>query len=115
MKFSAGLTLLLAGALIAGCASHQKKVVVVAPVAPKAIITPDNSMTATVAMYNALGRYVVLNFPAENMPTNDQVFFIYHGGLKSGEVKITGPSRNNSTVADLVNGEAQAGDDVRDQ
>jgi len=32
-----------------------------------------------------------------------------------GEVKVTGPQRDNDTVADLVTGTAQAGDEVRDQ
>jgi hypothetical protein len=35
--------------------------------------------------------------------------------LKAGEVKISGPQRDNNIVADLVNGDAQVGDEVRDQ
>ncbi len=35
--------------------------------------------------------------------------------MKVGEVKITGPQQDNNIVADLVTGEAQVGDDVRDQ
>jgi len=106
------LTLSLAGTLLTGCAWHHKTA---APAAAQAIVTPDDSMTATVAMYDATGRFVVLNFPADRMPKNDEVFFIYRAGLKVGEVKITGPQRDNSTVADLVSGEAQTGDEVRDQ
>ena len=111
MKRLVVLTLSLTAALFAGCAGHKT----VAPVAPQSIVTPDDSMTATVAMYDAVGRFVVLNFPADKMPKNDQVLFIYRAGLKVGEVKVTGPQRDNSTVADLVSGEAKTGDEVRDQ
>jgi hypothetical protein len=78
-------------------------------------VTPDESLTATVAMYDATGRFVVLNFPADNLPKNDQVLFLYRAGLKVGEIKVTGPQRDNTTVADLLSGEAKTGDEVRDQ
>jgi hypothetical protein len=35
--------------------------------------------------------------------------------MKIGQVKITGPQRDNDTVADLIEGDAQQGDDVREQ
>jgi hypothetical protein len=79
------------------------------------IVTPDNSLTAKVASYNATGRFVVLSFPVGHMPGMDQTLFLYRNGLKVGEVKITGPQRDNDTVADLVTGTAQVGDEVRDQ
>ena len=113
MKRLAGLTLLLTGMLLAGCASPPKTASAVVP--PKRIVTPDTSLTATVAMYDAVGRFVVLNFPVDNLPKNDQVLFLYRAGLKVGEVKVTGPQRDNSTVADLTSGEAKIGDEVRDQ
>ena len=113
MKCLACLTLALAGILLAGCGSHPKTAAVVA--APPAIVTPDDALTARVAMYDATGRFVVLSFPADQMPKIDQEFFIYRAGLKVGQVKITGPVRDNSIVADLVSGEAQTGDEVRDQ
>lgn len=79
------------------------------------IVTPDNSLTARVASYNATGRFVVLSFPVGHMPSMDQTLFLYRNGLKVGEVKITGPQRDNDSVADLVTGTAQVGDEVRDQ
>lgn len=90
-----------------------------APAAPNTplnpIVTPDNSLTARVASYNATGRFVVLSFPVGHMPSMDQTLFLYRNGLKVGEVKITGPQRDNDSVADLVTGTAQVGDEVRDQ
>lgn len=41
--------------------------------------------------------------------------FVYRDGLKVGEVKITGPTRDNNTVGDLVSGVANKGDEVRDR
>ena len=112
MNSLAGLTLGLGMVLLGGCASSHKT----ASATPTpAIVTADDSQRATVAMYNPIGRFVVLSFPAGNLPKHDQVFFIYHGGLKAGEIKITGPERDYSTVADLISGEAHPGDEVRDQ
>lgn len=79
------------------------------------IVTPDNSLTARVASYNAAGRFVVLSFPVGRMPNMDQTLFLYRNGLKAGVVKITGPQHDNDIVADLVTGTAQTGDEVRDQ
>jgi hypothetical protein len=117
MKHLLGLTLALVVALVTGCAAHKKSMAL-APVRTqpaKPIITPDNSLAATVLMYNPEGRFVVLNFPSGILPKRDQVMFIYHGGLRAGEAKITGPERDNNVVADLTRGTAQPGDEVRDQ
>ena len=83
--------------------------------APQAIVTPDNSITAKVVSYNTTGRFVVLGFPVSRMPRLEQTLFLYRNGMKVGEVKVTGPQRDNNIVADLVNGEAQVGDEVREQ
>jgi hypothetical protein len=79
------------------------------------IVTPDNSLAGKVLAYNSPGHFVVLDFPAGPMPKVDQTLFLYRAGLKVAEVKITGPQRDNNTVADVVSGDAQAGDEVRDQ
>ena len=83
--------------------------------APQPMVTPDNSLTAKVIRYNSVGRFVVLSFPVGQMPQNGQTFFLYRSGMKIGQVKITGPQRDNDTVADLIEGDAQQGDDVREQ
>jgi hypothetical protein len=85
-----------------------------ATIAP-AIVTPDNSLTANVISYNPAGRFVVLGFPVGRMPRLEQGLFLYRNGLKVAEVKVTGPQRDNNIVADLITGEAQVGDEVRDQ
>jgi sulfur relay (sulfurtransferase) complex TusBCD TusD component (DsrE family) len=68
-----------------------------------------------VVSYNAAGRFVVLSFPPGLMPKLEQSLFLYRDGMKVGEVKVTGPQRENNIVADLVTGEAQVGSEVRDQ
>jgi hypothetical protein len=119
MKSLMPLTLVIAGMLAAGCLHHQPapsaKRATPAAVAPQSIVTPDNPLTARVVSYNAAGRFVVLGFPVGQMPKSDQGLFLYRDGMKVGEVKITGPQRENNIVADLVTGEAQVGDEVRDQ
>jgi hypothetical protein len=110
--------LLLAGMLAAGCASHKRKKLpppTPAATTPAPIVTPDTSLTAKVVSYNAVGRFVVLNLPIGQMPQMDQTLYLYRDGLKVGEIKITGPQSDNNIVADLVSGEAQVGDEVRDQ
>jgi hypothetical protein len=79
------------------------------------IITPDNSLIAKVVSYNSVGRFVVLNFPAGQVPKIDRTVFLYRSGLKVAEARITGPQNDNNIVADLVTGDAQVGDEVRDQ
>lgn len=113
-------TLLLVTLLVNGCAMfhHQAKATKPAPAAKEttpAIVTPDNSLTARVVSYNSTGRFVVLGFPVGQMPKLEQSLFLYRTGIKVGEVKVTGPQRDNNIVADLVTGEAQIGDEVRDQ
>lgn len=86
-----------------------------AAVALPTIVTPDVSITGKVVAYNSSGRFVVLSFPAGPMPGQNQNLFLYRGGLKVGQIKVTGPQSDNNTVADVVNGDAQVGDEVRDQ
>ena len=115
MKTSPLLTLMLAGMLAAGCASPKTKKTGGQVAAPQPVVRPDASLNARVADYNAEGRFVVLSFPIGEMPQMGQTLFLYRGGLKVGDVLVTGPQRDNNIVADLVSGEAQAGDEVRDR
>ncbi|MGO8764923.1 MAG: hypothetical protein ACLQSR_07280 [Limisphaerales bacterium] len=107
--------LALSAVLLAGCSSSRPNQFSHASPASPAIVTPDNSLTAKVISYDAVGRFVVLGFPVGEMPKNGDTLFLYRAGLKVGEVKITGPQRNTDIVADVVTGDAQTGDDVRNQ
>ena len=56
--------------------------------APAPIVTPDYSLAAKVVSVNAIGRFVVLSFPASQMPKTDQTLFIYRAGLKVAEGNV---------------------------
>lgn len=83
--------------------------------APKPIVTPDFSLAAKVVSVNTVGRFVVLSFPASQMPKLEQTLFLYRAGLKTATVRITGPQQENNIVADLTSGDAQVGDTVSDK
>jgi len=116
MKNLAPIVLLLAG-MCAGCATHNKALpnAPAVSVPPAVIVTPDNSISGKVIMYESAGRFVVVNFPAGQMPTMGQILFLYRAGLKTAEVKITGPQGYGNIVADLLTGDVKIGDDVRDK
>jgi hypothetical protein len=115
MKRFASLSILTSLALLSGC-THLKSKPPARPAIPAlAVVTPDNSLAGKVVSYNSVGRFVVLNFPSRLMPQTDQRLFLYRAGLRVAEVKVTGPQNDDNTVADLVSGDAQAGDEVRDR
>jgi TRAP-type C4-dicarboxylate transport system substrate-binding protein len=111
-----GFVLLLA-VFAGGCASKQTPAIRIRPAANSAapIVTPDFSLAAKVISVNTIGRFVILSFPASQMPKVEQTLFLYRGGLKVAQVRITGPQSDSNIVADLISGEAQVDDTVRDQ
>lgn len=70
-------------------------------------------MVGKVAAVNSGLRFVVLDFSLNPVPPFDQRLSIYRQGNKVGEVRVTGPERNGNIVADMIRGEAMAGDEVR--
>jgi hypothetical protein len=122
MKLRLSWCLLLAGFFISGCGSHPAPApqpgpapTASIPANPAPIVTVDNSLTAKVVRYNSTGRFVVLSFPVGQLPQTGQTFFLYRSGMKVAQIKITGPERDNDTVADITEGDAQVGDEVREQ
>ena len=85
------------------------------PANQSVIITPENSLVGKVAGVNQEARFVVLNFPVGHMPTMEQRMYLYRRGLRVGEVKITGPQLDDDVDADLLSGDAEAGDEVREK
>jgi len=82
---------------------------------PKPVATADASLVGKVLVYNDGGRFVVLNFPIGRLPMLEQRLAVYRAGQKVGEVKITGPQRDDNIVGDLSEGEVQPGDEVRER
>jgi hypothetical protein len=97
--------------LVAGCAHRPAGPQPAKPTAP--LITPDLRPAGRVALVNNEARFVVVNFPPGAVPQPGQPMNVNHRGLKVGEIKITGPQRDNDTVADLISGDAYVGDEVR--
>jgi len=114
MKWFVTLAVSLAGILLTGCLHSRTQSPAVAAKSTT-IVTLDNSLAGTVVSYNAVGRFLVLNFPAHRMPQAGQQLFLYRAGLKIAEVKVTGPQDEENIVADLISGDARSGDEVRDR
>jgi hypothetical protein len=117
MKTISLLMILTLAIVASGCSlfSHHSNSAPPPAQVSKPIVTPDTSLAAKVVSVNAVGRFVVLNFPPDQVPKVGQPLFLYRAGLKVADVKITGPQNDNNIVADLVSGDAQVGDTVRDQ
>jgi hypothetical protein len=81
------------------------------PAAPQ--ITLSNELSGKVVSANLSSRFVVLDFYLSPMPNKEERLNVYRRGQKVGELKVSGPERNQMTVADIVAGEAQVGDEVR--
>lgn len=77
------------------------------------LVTPDLSLTGRVVSVNLVGRFVVLTFPSGRLPALGQVLSVYRDGLKVGEVRVSGPQRDDHIVADIAAGEVRVGDQVR--
>ena len=125
------LSLTLTGILLAAGCSHQRDgfstqgfTQLSAPVgprpelpttAPNVVLSTDASLSGKVVKVNTGGRFVVLNFPIGHLPMLDQQMSVYRSGLKVGEVRVSGPQLEDNIVGDLMKGNAQVGDEVKEQ
>ena len=81
----------------------------------KLIVTPGNSLVGKVTFVSATARFVVLTFPIGHLPAIEQRLNVFRSGLKVGEIKVTGPQYDDNIVADVLAGDAEMGDEVRDR
>ncbi len=114
------ILLLLSGLFWCGCARmkswvpHFSKKEKPTPArATKPVATPLIYDLGKIARVDANARYVVMTFPLGGAPAMDQRLNVYRNGLKVAEVKVTGPQRDNNTVADIILGQPQVNDEVR--
>ena len=77
------------------------------------VVTPSRFEVGKVMLVNPQGRYVVVSYPVGVVSELGQPLNVYRAGLKVGQLKITGPQRDVSVVADILDGECQVGDEVR--
>jgi|ERR1041384_3649691 hypothetical protein len=115
------LLLALAVALVAcGCSSTQRPAQPAAanpnpgaqPAVPTA--TPINVRSGKVASVNLGARFIVIDFSVGGVPAEGRTLGVYRGGQKVAEVKISGPVIGTNTAADILSGNAQVGDVVRE-
>jgi hypothetical protein len=108
--------------VLAGCAQPRHlfpdesgAVAAAAPIgSPAVIVTPGTTKVGTIASVNPASRFVVITYPlGVALPAIERKLDVYRSGLKVAEVRITGPSRDLNTVADILAGECQPGDEVR--
>jgi hypothetical protein len=111
MKLPFCLGICAVGLLAVGCLSQKPA----AAAKPPPIVTPDATLTGRIVSVNSVLRFAVLNFPVGRMAQTGQVLHVYRNGLKVGEVKVSGPQRDDNIVADISTGEAQKGDEVKDR
>jgi hypothetical protein len=79
----------------------------------QAKILPVSEPNGKVAAVRPNLRFVVIGFQLSKLPQIDQRMNVYRKNEKVGEVKITGPIRDQNIAADIVAGEVQVGDEVR--
>jgi hypothetical protein len=112
-------SLLGATLLLAGCSVFQKHTPAPKPAPPVVsqrpglVIKPDLRPAGQVAMVNVAARFVVISFPPGSVPPVQSQLYVYRNGLKVGALKVTGPQRENDTVADIISGDIHLHDEVR--
>ena len=113
---------LLAGLASSGCSHPGHNAA--APVRPPATgvtesspsdklsVTLQTGLEGKVSNVDPVGRYVILDFPTGSLPTLQQNLNDYHHGLKTAEIRVTGPQLDDTIVADIVSGQVSVGDRV---
>src|SRR5437867_321346 len=118
------MLVILSAVVLAGCASSKERSAGKSPPSARAgskppkskpIITPDLQLMGKVVSANQELRFVVLDFPLGEMPRVDQRLSVYRQGQKVGELKVSGPQNDTNIVADITAGNAQVGDEVRQE
>jgi hypothetical protein len=113
------------GALIAlltnGCGSSVRTDKSVSPQAAAAAgtnqshsVSLGSDLAGEITSVNLKGQFVVMRFAVGVMPAPGTSLAVYRDNIKVGQVKVTGPHRDTYTVADVLRGECQAGDRVRE-
>jgi hypothetical protein len=114
------LPLLLITLLLPACATRraaEPKEASPAPGAstPAPTVTPAAGHTGRIASVKANLRFVVVDFSLSTVPADGTTLGVFRAGQKVGEIRVTGPTIGSNTAADLVAGEAQTGDEVRER
>jgi hypothetical protein len=74
----------------------------------------DEGVLGMVVSVNSALRFLVMDFQVRKLPVLEQRLNVYRNGQKVGEIKVTGPARETTIAGDIMIGEAQVGDEVRE-
>lgn len=119
------ISILLACAVLAGCASNKPKEAKAAPAKPlpqrkaTAVVAeppPKNRVlpfTGRIASVNEKLRFVIIDFTSSRRPDLEQRLNVYRVGQKVAEIKVSGPYRNLTVAADILAGDVKYGDEVK--
>ena len=77
-------------------------------------VTLDEAVLGTVVFVDSTLRFLVMDFPVRKLPVLEQRLNVYRNDRKVGEVKVTGPGRDTTIAGDIMVGEVQVGDEVRE-
>jgi hypothetical protein len=78
------------------------------------IVTPAQPKVGRISLVNPSGRYVIVTYAVGVLPARESRLNVYRGGLKVAELRVTDFSRDLNAAADIVAGECQVGDEVRE-
>ena len=116
--------LLLAALASGGCAGNRSNEFPLPPPssnppgkkASTPIVTPAQGRAGRIASVHSTGRFVVITFPVGvPLPPAERRLNVYRAGLKVAEVKVNAMSIDVNTVADIVAGECEVGDEAREE
>jgi hypothetical protein len=99
--------------VLSGCAGKKTNQAPPAPRAGTPAAFAKASVGGIVSRVEPVARFVVLSFPPDQVPAVDQGLNIYRQGAKIAQVKVSGPRRDNSIVADVISGVPEVGDEAR--
>lgn len=78
------------------------------------MVTPVNPIQGRVTVVNIRLRFVIVDFAFSQPPVLQARLGLYRDVQRIGEVRISGPVNGTSIVADVLSGEAEVGDLVRE-
>ena len=108
-----GLALLGVGCAKTAPPTAPKSGLTGSPSPTEPIMSPAKTVAGRVSSVNNAARFVVLSYSFGFLPATDQRLNVYRQGQKVGEVKVSGPQQDTNTVADLISGNLQIGDEAR--
>lgn len=77
-------------------------------------VIPVTPVQGRVVFLNPRLRFVIVDFAFHQMPRLEQRLGVFRAGRRVGEVRISGPADGTRVAADVMAGEADVGDLVRE-